>query len=108
MSRFLGEVTAIAGGQSFKLRLDMLAMANLEDRWGENVLQVMADIEGGKRSKMFRNLIDVVEVCLMRHHPDAGEMVAADILSEDPGVVDKLFSAASPKASEASAAAAGK
>lgn len=98
-NRFLGEVTTEVEGVTYTLRMDINAMCEFEEATGVEALVAFADAEGGKATiPMLRHM---VHASLKRYHSDAGIEVAGDIISEDPGAIQRLMAAVAP-AEEAS------
>ncbi|WP_237400192.1 GTA-gp10 family protein [Rhodovulum sulfidophilum] len=94
-NRFKGEVAIDCEGSRYTLRMDMLALAAFEDATGENALSWAEAAEGGQAA--VGDMIEMIRCTLARHHPEADYRLAGDILSEDPGVLLRLFRAASPE-----------
>lgn len=93
-NRFRGEVSISVEGRSFTLRMDFNAMAEFEDATGRAALDVFQEAEKG--TARMSTIRAIVFAALTRHHPDATVQDAGDILSEDPGVVQRLMAAAAP------------
>ncbi|WP_158272401.1 GTA-gp10 family protein [Rhodovulum kholense] len=94
-NRFKGEIDALCEGRRYTLRMDMLALADFEDATGENALAWAEAAEGGQAS--VGDMIEMIRCTLARHHPEADRQLAGDLLSEDPGLLLRLFRAASPE-----------
>lgn len=95
MSRFLGEGTVEAAGQTFRLRFDMNVLAEVEEKTGRNPVEVMEEMDGAAPS--IRTLRDLCHAMLMRHHPEADVRTAGDILSEDMDGFMAIVQAALPE-----------
>ncbi|WP_121062208.1 GTA-gp10 family protein [Chachezhania antarctica] len=95
---FKGEVKIKVEGETYTLRMDLNAMASFEDQTGMAALDWAEKVEEHKA--LVRDMIKMVSCCLERHHEDAGKFLAGDILSEDPGILERLFTAAAPKPDE--------
>lgn len=94
-NRFKGEIDALCEGRRYTLRMDMLALADFEDATGENALSWAEAAEGGRAA--VGDMIEMIRCTLARHHPEADRQLAGDLLSEDPGLLLRLFRAASPE-----------
>lgn len=98
MARLLGEGTAVAGGETWRLRFDMNVLADLKDRVGLNPVQIMTGLQGeGGDVSLLRV---VCHAMLKRHHPEAPIEVAGDILSEDMDGLMAIISAAMPDSAQ--------
>ena len=104
-NRFLGEASTTIDGQTWTLRLDFNAMAEIEDKLGRSALDVLQEIEGGKSVKV-KNLRAVTWAMLLEHHPDATERDAGMVLSHDTDVLTRVIAAAMPEADEGNGQAA--
>lgn len=96
MSRFLGEGEVTAGGQTWRLRLDMNVLADLEERTGRNPVELLAEMDKGNPSPS--TLRKLCHAMLHRHHPEAGPEIAGDILSENTAQFLAVVMAAVPEA----------
>jgi hypothetical protein len=93
---FFGEASVEAGGQTWTLRLDFNAMAELEDKLGRPALEVLQEIESGKGT--IKALRAVAWAMLLEHHPEATERDAGAVLSADTGIIQRVLQAAMPEA----------
>ncbi len=75
----------------------MNAFAAFEDDTGLSALDWAETAEAGKAK--IGDMITMVHCTLYRHHEEAGRRIAGDILSEEPGVLARLFQASSPDSS---------
>ena len=95
---FLGEASARVDGKVYTLRMDFNALCAFEECTGEDALEVIQRMEGGKfKVTQLRTLI----LCMLqRHHPDARPELAGDIISQDPDVLQRVLAAAKPEAKD--------
>ncbi|MGY9046062.1 hypothetical protein P775_14255 [Puniceibacterium antarcticum] len=97
-NRFKGEVTVKAEGAEYTLRMDFNALAEFESLTGMNGLDWAQNAETGDAS--VRDIITMMQCCLLRHHPEASRRDAGDIISEDTGALMRLFQASAPTQKE--------
>lgn len=97
-NRFLGEVTARAGGKIYTLRLDFNTLCALEDATDRKAMEVLEEIETG--TARILDMRKFTHAALMHHHPDATELEAGTIMSEVDGVMLNLLLAAYPTQDE--------
>lgn len=97
-NRFRGELSIECDDVAYILCMDMNTLAAFETETGKDALVWAEDAEAGQAK--VGDLITMIHCTLQRHHPDAGKIVAGDILSEDPRIFADLFQAASPGAAD--------
>ncbi len=97
---FLGEISIEHDGETYVLRCDFNAMAAFEEKTGQNALEAFAALEGGGQLKV-SDLIAMMWAFLQRHHPEASQQFAGDLLSADVETLTRLIKAASPTEGEA-------
>ena len=93
----MGLLTLQVGGQPFKLWLGMSVLADLEDAFPDVFPQLLA----GKLTEVppLRMVHRTVALALERYHPDmaADRYFVDELISENSGVFNRLFEAASPR-----------
>jgi hypothetical protein len=105
-NRFLGEASASVDGKSYTLRLDFNAMCAFEEATGEDAMQMLESLERGKpkgavKGQGYATILRTLVWCMLkRHHPDATQEEAGDILSSDLEALQRALLAAQPKAPE--------
>lgn len=115
MNEITGEVTVKVAGETYRLHLGMIGIAELQKEYGQHLEPITnMDLEEGQLPD-FGVMIRVVDLALDRHHPKHDKYLADDILRADPSVFITLMDAAFPKpdaetlaAAEARAKAGGK
>lgn len=94
-NKFKGEIQAEAEGKTYTLRMDMGVLAAFETETGKNALAWSEDAEKGE--VRIGELITMVHCAMERRHPEATREEAADLVSEDTGVLMRLMQAAAPE-----------
>ena len=95
-NKFRGEVGAEVDGAAYVLRMDMGTLAAFETETGKNALAWSEVAERGGAS--ISEIITMVHCAMLRHQPEATKQQAADLVSEDTGVLMRLMQAAAPEA----------
>jgi len=101
-NRFRGEATASVDGKVYTLRFDFNAMVAFEDKTGASAMAVFEGFEKGDNISA-KHLRTMVWAMLQRHHKDATEELAGDLLSEDVDAIRRVMINASPVAPEGDA-----
>jgi len=96
MAQVMGELDATVGDVTYRLRLTMRGIAQLQDEYGLDLEPILGIKEGHMPN--FGACLRVVEIALQRYHADAGVDAADDILSADMSVFGRLISVAFPDA----------
>lgn len=109
MAGITGEITASFGGRSYRLRLTMLGLDRLQERYGET-LGGLLDGTAGKYPRVGL-LVAIVEQALQRGGDCAGMTaeeiadLADDLATADHDLATRVLAAAFPEASEEAGAA---
>lgn len=99
-------ITVRHDGRNLTLQLTMLAMADLQDKYGPD-LAVLNSIRPDS-TPPFRAMVDLVAAALRRHHRDLDHLsVADDLLTADLDVFNRLMLASFPQPGDAVAGDAG-
>lgn len=95
-NRFRGEITAACDGVTYTLRMDMNTLAAFEDATGKLPLDWLDEAAQGKLHRV-AEIRTMLRCAMLRHHPDATDQLAGDVLSEDGEAVMRLIEAAVPQ-----------
>lgn len=99
MSNITGEVVAQHDGKTYRLYLGMRGIGLLQQEFGKDIAPIFAEADAsGTAIPDMSALLRVVEVSLHRHHPDADEYTAGDLLGADLSLPGRLIHATFPDA----------
>ncbi|MFB2530715.1 hypothetical protein ACEYYA_00940 [Paracoccus sp. p3-h83] len=89
-------MTARHGDRILTLQLTMLAMADLQDKYGADLGPLGAI--NADSAPPFRAMVDVVAAALRRHHRDIDHLsVADDLLTDDLTIFARLMAVSFPQ-----------
>lgn len=109
MEGITGEVTAQHGGKEYRLYLGMRGIGRLQEEYGKDLAPLMADPDAAKGGVPDMGpLVRVVEVSLLRYHPDADPYLADDLLRTDLSLPGRLIASAIPGAADEAPPAGGR
>lgn len=94
-AQITGEITASFGGHEYRLMLGLRGFGQLQGEYGADLSPLMQMGEDGQIPDI-NVLLRVVDIALMRHHPDVDEDVAEGLLMQDISLPGKLLAGAIP------------
>ncbi|MBK4216135.1 hypothetical protein JJJ17_09375 [Paracoccus caeni] len=105
MSAITGEVTVKHAGKTYRLYLGIRGIGHLQQEFGADLAPLFkddTDLDAGVPPEM-TPLLRVVELALSRHHTDADDYLADDLLAADMSLPGKLIAAAIPSGADVDA-----
>jgi len=103
-----GTLTVGLGEVDYTLHLGMSVIADLQEKHGQDVLEMLQPPEGAGNNWVpnVRVVVDLVMCSLQRHHADvADQWLVDDILAENQDIFEKLMVAAFPTPASGAASA---
>ncbi|SCY61525.1 hypothetical protein [Paracoccus tibetensis] len=97
MNAITGEVVVTARGETYRLCLGMIGLAQLQKEYGQHLGPITdLDLKEGELPD-FSVMVRVVDLALDRYHPEHDKWVADDILREDLSTFLRLVEGAFPE-----------
>ncbi|MDS9468211.1 hypothetical protein RGQ15_11600 [Paracoccus sp. MBLB3053] len=107
MQMLTGEVIVQHQGVEYRLMLGLRGIAKLQDQYGARLDPIRNMGQGEDEIPDFNVLLNIVDIALERHHPNAGADLSEHLLIEDMALPGKLLKAAFPEAKPAASKPAG-
>jgi|GEM_PF-1279395 len=98
MESLTGEIGVQHGGQQYSLMLGLRGIAKLQAKYGKDLAVIRHADAAAEELPDLGVYLDIVDIALERHHPDATPALGEQMLMADMALPGRLLAAAFPSA----------